>query len=104
MGSMTWYDTGLPADDADPMSVVEVEGVRVCVVFADGRWWAVEDRCSHAGCAFSADGELEGTVLICGCHGSEFDIRTGAALQPPAIDPIDCFATRVSWGTIEIEI
>ncbi len=101
---MMWYDTGLPANESRPWSVVEVEGVSIGVVFADGRWWAAQGRCSHAGCAFSSDGEMEGTVLICNRDGSEFDVRTGEVLRPPAVDPITVYGTRVSWGTIEVEM
>lgn len=100
---MMWYDTGLPANESRPWSVVDVEGISVGVVFVDGRWWAAQDRCSHAGCAFSTDGDLQGTVMVCSC-GSEFDVRTGEVLMPPAVDPITVYGTRVSWGTIEVEM
>ena len=74
------------------------------LVHADGAWWAIEDRCSHADCAFSSDGEVVETTAICDCHGSEFDIRTGEVLVPPAKEPIAVFPVRVNAGQIEVEV
>ena len=30
----------------------------------------------------------DGTVLLCACHGSEFDLRDGSVLEGPATDPL----------------
>ncbi|MFE4670310.1 Rieske 2Fe-2S domain-containing protein [Streptomyces sp. NPDC056716] len=48
---------------------------------ADGAVTAYGSVCTHAGCAIS---DLEGTKLVCTCHGSEFDALTGEVLQGPA--------------------
>ncbi len=62
--------------------------VAVAVVrHADG-WVMVEDRCTHADCPFSLDGEVFDGVLACNCHGSEFDLRTGEVLLGPAERPL----------------
>jgi nitrite reductase/ring-hydroxylating ferredoxin subunit len=81
-----------------------IDGVPILLASADERWYAIEDRCSHAGCAFSADGELDGTTLICDCHGSEFDIRTGEPLVMPANQPIRSYAVRETDGRLEVEL
>jgi len=81
-----------------------VAGRAIVLIPINGAWVAIEDRCSHAGCAFSEDGELDGTTVICGCHGSEFDIRTGKVLRSPAEHPIATFATRVADGVVEVEL
>jgi 3-phenylpropionate/trans-cinnamate dioxygenase ferredoxin subunit/naphthalene 1,2-dioxygenase system ferredoxin subunit len=80
-----------------------VDGRPIVIVAAVGGVFAIEDRCSHAGCAFSEDGEFDGTRVICDCHGSEFDIRTGAVVRPPAERPIATFPTRVTGGIVEVE-
>jgi nitrite reductase/ring-hydroxylating ferredoxin subunit len=38
---------------------------------------AVVDACPHTGCAFSEDGEVDGDILICNCHGAEFELPSG---------------------------
>lgn len=55
----------------------------VALYRVDGQWCAIADRCPHAGARLSA-GELEGTVLTCPKHGSQFDVRTGERLRGPA--------------------
>lgn len=103
---MPWMPTSiLDASATGPASVpVEVAGVAVLLVRAGAAWYAIEDRCSHAGCAFSTDGELDGVVMICDCHGSEFDVRTGAVVRPPAERPIATYPVRSIDGALEVEL
>lgn len=49
----------------------------------EGALYALEDRCPHAGVALST-GPLEGTVLTCPGHGSQFDVCTGERVRGPA--------------------
>ena len=64
-------------------------------------WVLVPDRCPHAQCPFTADGELadDGT-LICNCHGSEFDPQTGALLLGPAQEGLTVVQLRVERNTL----
>lgn len=105
---MTWRSTRLRADPARKPThgwfPMVLEGRGVLLVPWDGVWFAFEDRCSHAGCAFSEDGELDGTTVICGCHGSEFDVTTGRVIRSPAERPIATFATRLVDGHIEVDL
>ena len=67
----------------------EVDGVALALIrHRDG--WAVVDRdCPHARCSLVRDGEVvDGTTLVCTCHGSEFDLRTGEVLLDPADRPL----------------
>jgi nitrite reductase/ring-hydroxylating ferredoxin subunit len=99
-----WHPTGLAADPPGPTPrTADVGGSAVVLVPWRGRWFAVEDRCSHAGCRFSEDGEIDGDRVICDCHGSEFDVTTGRPLVGPAVDPIATFRVRVTSGTLEVE-
>ncbi len=102
---MPWHDTALPADtDRSPAVVpVAVGDTSIVLVAWDQRWYAIEDRCSHAGCSFIDDGEIDGYHAICNCHGSEFDVRSGQVLRPPAREPIRTFPVRVNGDRIEVE-
>jgi len=37
------------------------------------------------------EGRPEGTTVVCGCHGSAFDVTTGAVLAGPASEPVRVF-------------
>lgn len=55
----------------------------VALYRVDGALCAISDRCPHAGARLS-DGELDGRVLTCPEHGSQFDVTTGERLRGPA--------------------
>ena len=45
-----------------------------------------------------------GGRAICDCHGSEFDLRTGAVLRGPADRPIAVFPVAERDGRLEVEV
>jgi nitrite reductase/ring-hydroxylating ferredoxin subunit len=47
-----------------------------------GAFYATDDRCSHGDAMLSA-GTVEGDLIVCPLHFGSFDIRTGAAVDPP---------------------
>ena len=67
-----------------------IDGIPYAVVHHAEGWVMFEDRCTHAGCSFVHDGGevADGTVLVCACHGSEFDLRDGSVLEGPATEPL----------------
>ncbi len=69
------------------MRAFDVAGTQVDVANANGRLHAVDDTCPHRGCSL-AMGKLDGTTLTCHCHGSQFDVTTGAVLRGPATRPV----------------
>lgn len=101
---MDWHDVGTERGgvEARPWLPVIVGGRRVALTAVDGDWFGVADACTHAGCAFSEDAVLEGAVIVCNCHGSEFDLRTGAVLRGPAEDSVATYLVRVRDGRLEV--
>lgn len=65
----------------------------------DGEFFALNNSCSHEACPLS-EGDLDGYELSCICHGSQFDVRTGAVLSPPALTPVATYPVRVEDGNI----
>lgn len=55
----------------------------LAVYHVRGHLYAVEDVCPHAGAVLSG-GELEGQVLTCPRHGSQFDVSDGSRVRGPA--------------------
>jgi 3-phenylpropionate/trans-cinnamate dioxygenase ferredoxin component len=83
------------------MRAVEVRGNKVAVVYVGGTFYAFDDACTHMQCSL-AEGDLEETTVICPCHGSEFDVRSGEVLQGPAREPVETYETRVEEGGLEV--
>ncbi len=71
---------------AGQMRVFDVDGTTVNVANADGDLYAFDDACTHTRCSL-AKGTLVGTTVTCACHGSQFDVTTGAVLRGPAQRP-----------------
>ena len=86
------------------LAAFDVEGVRIAVANANGRYFAIGDTCTHEQCSLAAEGTLEGTVVTCGCHGAQFDVTTGAVLAPPAPEPVKAYPLRVDHGDLVIEV
>ncbi|MGN6868426.1 MAG: Rieske 2Fe-2S domain-containing protein [Solirubrobacteraceae bacterium] len=93
---------------ADATVLPEGRPVRVVVddtpvlLLRDGEQiYAIHDRCSHRGCSLS-EGEVEGSEIVCSCHGSRFDLRNGAVLGGPATSAQPSFQVRVEDGRVEV--
>jgi nitrite reductase/ring-hydroxylating ferredoxin subunit len=65
----------------------------------EGRLSAVADTCPHAGAALS-EGELDGCVVTCPRHGSQFDVRTGERVRGPADDDLAVHRVRLAEGQV----
>jgi nitrite reductase/ring-hydroxylating ferredoxin subunit/uncharacterized membrane protein len=64
---------------------------------------ALHNRCSHRGCSLS-DGELDGHVITCPCHGSQFDVRDGSVVRGPASAEQPSFDVREDGGRIMVRL
>ena len=92
--------------DIEPgeLAAFDVDGVRIAVANADGRFFAIDDACTHEQCSLTEEGTLEGTVVTCTCHGSQFDVTNGQVLAPPAVDPVRSYPLRIERDALVIEI
>jgi 3-phenylpropionate/trans-cinnamate dioxygenase ferredoxin subunit len=84
------------------MRVVDVAGTKVTLTRIEGRLHAFDDTCTHAGCSL-ADGELEGKVVTCPCHGSRFDVTSGAVLNGPARRPVRSRVVTTAGDDVLVE-
>ena len=89
--------------DGELMPVV-IDGTAVVLVRHAGEFFAVQNNCSHKDFPLSAAGfDPRGEVLVCAWHGGCFDVRSGAAVVPPATEPVETFPVRISGdGWVEI--
>ena len=81
---------------------VEIEGTAIAVFNLQDHYYAIEDVCSHEAETLS-DGEVEGEEIVCPRHGAHFSILTGAALSPPAYEPVTTFPVQVEGGMVKVK-
>ena len=82
---------------------IEVEGKSLVVFSIADQYFAIGDICSHDDGPVG-DGDVEGLNIVCPRHGGEFDIRTGKAVQMPAVVDIPAYPVRVVDGMIQVGI
>jgi 3-phenylpropionate/trans-cinnamate dioxygenase ferredoxin subunit len=70
--------TGELADGA--MKEVSTQGQPILLALVGGRYYATAGRCPHMGGHLSK-GKLEGTVVTCPLHGSQFDLKDGKVVR-----------------------
>jgi 3-phenylpropionate/trans-cinnamate dioxygenase ferredoxin subunit len=100
-----WHAVTVPEAAADGALVAaRIAGYSVVLVRSAGAWHALADECTHTGCPLSEDGELVDGVLVCNCHGAEFELATGAVIEGPADGPLETYAVRVVEGLVEVQL
>lgn len=81
----------------------DAPGGSVVVMRLEGRLHAIRDECPHNGASL-ADGTLEGRIITCPQHGSQFDVTTGARERGPSDFPIRTYRVVVEDGATFVEV
>ncbi len=77
--------------------------LEILVVNRDNRFLCLDGRCTHAGAPL-AEGTLDGDVLTCPWHGSQFNITNGSVVRGPAQKPLRFYPSTVKDGNVFIEV
>ena len=81
--------------------IVEVNGKTLAVFNVEGNFYALDNTCLHRGGPI-ADGELDGTNVVCPWHGWRYDLRTGGTTFNPAVG-LNTYQVRVEGDEISVE-
>jgi 3-phenylpropionate/trans-cinnamate dioxygenase ferredoxin subunit len=82
---------------------VEIDGVPVAIVRAEGEIFAIHDVCSHAEVPLS-EGEIYDHTVECWLHGSCFDLRTGKPTGPPATVPVPIYQVKIDGDDVYVAV
>jgi 3-phenylpropionate/trans-cinnamate dioxygenase ferredoxin subunit len=79
MGNL--IQVGIASELADgSMKEVTAQSRGILLARVGDRYYAADNRCPHMGGKLS-QGKLEGTVVTCPRHGSQFDLRDGKVVR-----------------------
>ncbi|MBI2307408.1 MAG: non-heme iron oxygenase ferredoxin subunit [Rhodocyclales bacterium] len=97
-----WTDVAAVADfPPGACRTAIADGVAIAVFNVDGRYYAIEDCCSHEQQALS-EGRVDGLEVICPRHLARFSLVDGKALAAPAYEPVAVFPVRVEGGVVQV--
>ena len=85
------------------MKSYSVEGKDILLVNIEGSFYAIGNRCTHMGGNLSK-GKLEGKIVKCPRHGSQFDVTTGSRIAGPAKNNEPAYEVKVEGKSISINI
>lgn len=75
----------------------------IALYHLSGRVWAVSDVCPHAGASL-CEGELDGDVVTCPRHGSQFRVTDGERVRGPSDRGLQTFPVVVQAGDAFVEL
>jgi 3-phenylpropionate/trans-cinnamate dioxygenase ferredoxin component len=95
---------GIPNDFVVPYYLDDLKR-RISVARVHDRLYAFDDLCTCAdrSCPLSG-GLLTGTELMCQCHGSRFDISTGAVINGPATKALHVYEVKEVNGDVQVRV
>ena len=85
------------------MSALDVNGVHVLLAKIGGEVSALSGTCTHEDADLGLGFVIEDRV-VCPLHLSQFDLRTGQVLNPPAAAPLRTFNAKIEDGMIFVEL
>ena len=75
---------------------------QIAVFNIAGKYYAIDDECTHAGGPLS-EGEVTGHEVTCPWHGAKFDLTNGNVLCDPAYDAVKSYKVVVEGDEIKVE-
>jgi NADPH-dependent 2,4-dienoyl-CoA reductase/sulfur reductase-like enzyme/nitrite reductase/ring-hydroxylating ferredoxin subunit len=92
---------GILASDVVDGGMVQghIAGESVLLARRGEEYFAIGATCTHYGGPL-AEGLIVGETVRCPWHHACFDLRTGQAVRPPALNPVSCWKVERSEGRV----
>lgn len=84
------------------MKKVQAGGKRLLLANADGKYYVVDEMCSHEDYSLYL-GCIKDRTIKCSLHGSFFDLETGQPTVEPACEPIGTYPVAVADGQVWVD-
>ena len=85
------------------MAAVDLNGTHILLAKIGGEVSAVSGTCTHEATDLARGFVLEDRV-VCPLHLSQFDLRTGQVMNPPAEIPLQRFNVKIEGDSIFVEV
>ena len=84
---ISWYKVyDFKKHGAEPQTInsarsVEIENMKICLARTEEGYFAVHDRCPHAGARLGMGGWCDKAMVVCPVHRYRYDLKTGRGQQ-----------------------
>jgi nitrite reductase/ring-hydroxylating ferredoxin subunit len=85
------------------ISAVDLKDKHILLSRIGGEFYAVSGTCTHQDTDLGRGFVLEDRV-VCPLHLSQFDLRTGQVMSPPAEVSLQPFKVKIEGDTIFVEV
>lgn len=78
------YDFKLDGPEPQKLNTarsIQIDNNRICLTRIEDGYFALEDKCPHAGARFGMGGYCENDFLVCPVHRYRYDVKTGKGKQ-----------------------
>lgn len=82
---------------------IESDTATFAIVKSNGKFYAFKHECPHHGANFK-DGITNGKSVICPWHHANFDIESGAMIEPPGPEALEVFPVIEKNGELYINL
>ena len=95
----------LTRDDLPPGSARDIEagGRKIALFNFEGTIYAIDDECTHDRASLS-EGTVSDGCVTCPWHGAQFDLESGAALTPPAVEGVRSYPVVITGNDVFIDL
>lgn len=83
--------------------VVQADGRDIALFNVEGRFFAIDNICTHSGGPLG-EGDLIGETVECPWHGAQFNVKTGAMTGPPAPADVQSFPVKIEGSDVFVEL
>jgi nitrite reductase/ring-hydroxylating ferredoxin subunit len=92
-------------NDVKPNSMmgITINEQKILLANINGNYNAIGDKCTHRGCQLSK-GKLQGETVVCPCHGSTYELKTGNFTKGPTKKPEPAYELKVENNDIMIKL
>nr|AIF15984.1 Rieske (2Fe-2S) domain-containing protein (hcaC, bphF) [uncultured marine thaumarchaeote KM3_72_A09] len=89
--------------ESDGKRTIDFNESKILVVKIGDNIYAVDGICSHEYSDLSM-GFMNGEIVTCPLHLSQFDLKTGEALSLPATEPLKRYEVKIQGTNVFVEV
>ena len=94
----------IPLSEIKDKKKIKINDNEILILKIDNNFYAIENKCPHAGCRLSYYGKiLSEKRIMCTCHGAIFSLEDGKILDGPTNKSLKVYKIKIANEELLIE-